>query len=227
MLMAADRGLHYAEAADDPVRIAVAKWNLAQALSSGNEPEHALHLALTAAEDLKPETERDGPDRSDALAIMGMLHLLAAVCEVRLSDHWTAMRRVREGALPIAGRLGEHNAFWTTFGPANCQAYLVSINMEVGETAEALRLADDLELSRLASRERRATVLLTLARCHEGRQDDPGTLLTLLRLEREAPEDFRYRGVSRDLVRGLLHRIRPSFAPEVRDLAGRMGLFNA
>jgi transcriptional regulator with XRE-family HTH domain len=227
MLMAADRGLHYAEAADDPIRIAVAKWNLAQALSSSIEPEHALHVALTAAEELSPETKREGPDQRNALAIYGMLQLLAAICDVRLSDHWNALRRVRDEAFPIAHQLGEHNAFWTTFGPANCQAYAVSINMEAGETAEALRLADNLELASLPSRERRATHLLTLARCHEGRQDDAGTLLTLLRMEREAPEDLRYRGVARDLVRSLLHRARPTFARDVRELAGRMRLFPA
>jgi transcriptional regulator with XRE-family HTH domain len=225
MLMAADRGAFYAEAADDPVRLAVAKWNLAQALSSSNEAEHAQHIALTAAEELKPEMEREGPDRLDALAICGMLHLMAAICDVRLSDHWTALRRVREAAVPLARQVGNHNAFWTTFCLANCEAYAVSINMEAGEGAEALRLADDLDLANLPSLERRATVLLTLARCHEYTKNDAATLLMLLRLEREAPEDLRYRRVTRELVRALLDRTRPSLMPEVRDLARRMDLF--
>jgi transcriptional regulator with XRE-family HTH domain len=227
MLMAADRGAYYAEAADDPVRLAVAKWNLAQALSSSNEAEHAQHVALAAIEALQPEMDREGADQRDALAICGMLHLMAAICDVRLSDHWTALRRVREAALPIARQVGNHNAFWTTFGPANCQAYAVSINMEAGEGTEALRLADDLELASLASLERRATVILTLARCHEYTKNDSATLLMLLRLEREAPEDLRYRRVTRELVRALLDRTRPTLMPEVRHLAGRMGLFQA
>jgi transcriptional regulator with XRE-family HTH domain len=227
MLMAADRGAFYAEAADDPVRLAVARWNLAQALSSSNEPEHAQHLALDAAEQLGPQMEREGSDQRNALAICGMLHLMAAVCDVRLSDHWNALRRVREQAVPIAQRIGNHNAFWTTFGPANCLAYAVSINMEAGEGAEALRLADDLELANLASLERRATVLLTLARCHDYMRNDSAALLLLLRLEREAPEDLRYRRLTRELVRALLDRTRPTLMPEVRDLARRMDLFGA
>lgn len=225
MLMAADRGAFYAEAADDPVRLAVARWNLVHALSSSNEPEHAQYVALSAANELKPNMVREGPDQKDAIAVFGMLQLAAAVCDVRLSDHWTALRRVREEAVPVARQVGNHNAFWTSFGPANCQAYAVSINMEAAEGAEALRLADDLDMTELPSLERRATVLLTLARCHEYTRNDAATLLMLLRLEREAPEDLRYRRVTRELVRALLDRTRPTLLPEVRDLARRMGLF--
>ncbi|MBJ7600453.1 helix-turn-helix transcriptional regulator [Candidatus Nephthysia bennettiae] len=227
MLLAGDRGVFYAEAADDPVRLAVAKWNLAQALSAHNEPESTRDVALTSAEELRPETERSGDDRAqtDALAVLGILQLMAAIADVRLGDHWSAMRRIREEALPIARRTGEQNAFWTVWGPANCLAYMVAVQGEVGEAAEALRLAEDLELHSLRSIERRASHLLELARCHEYRQEDAAVLLTLLRLEREAPEDLRYRSASHDLVRGVLNRARPSFAPEARDLARRIGLF--
>jgi transcriptional regulator with XRE-family HTH domain len=227
MLMAGDRGVLYAEAADDPVRLAVAKWNLAQALSAHNEPENSQQIALAAADELKPETERETADeaRREALAIYGILQLMAAIADVRLSDHWSAMRRVREEAFPIARLTGETNTFWTVFGPANCLAYMVAIQAEAGEPSEALRIAEDLELHSLGSIERRASHLLELARCHEYRQEDAAVLLTLLRLEREAPEDLRYRTASHDLVRGVLNRARPSFAPEARDLARRIGLF--
>jgi transcriptional regulator with XRE-family HTH domain len=227
MLMAADRGAFYAEAADDPARLAVARWNLAQALSSNNEPEHAQHVALSAVEELRPETQREGPGQRDAIAVSGMLHLMAAICDVRLSDHWTGLRRVRENALPLAQQVGSHNAFWTSFGPANCQAYAISINMEAAEGVEALRLADDLDLSALPSLERRATVLFTLARCHSYANNDAATLLMLLRLEREAPEDLRYRRLTRELVRALLDRTRPTLMPEVRDLARRIELIGS
>jgi hypothetical protein len=56
-------------------------------------------------------------------------------------------------------------------------------------------------------------------------QEDAAVLLTLLRLEREAPGDLRYRSASHDLVRGVLNRARPSFAPEARELARRIGPF--
>jgi transcriptional regulator with XRE-family HTH domain len=224
-LMAGDRGVLYAEAADDPVRVGIAKWNLAQALSANNEPENVEHLALMAVDELSPETRREGPSQVDASAVLGILQLMAAIAQVRQSDPWGALSRIRSEALPIAQRLGETNSFWTVFGPANVTAYQVAVLAEAGEAADALRTADELDLSQLRSVERRASHLLAVARAHEARGDDAAVLLTLLRLEREAPEDLRYRGTAHDLVRGILHRVRPTFAPDVRELAGRMGLF--
>jgi hypothetical protein len=224
-LLAADRGVLMAENADDPIRISVSKWNLAQALSSHNEPENVEHVALMAAEELQPETRREGSDQRDALAVLGMLHLMAAISEVRQSAWTTALARIRSEAAPIARQLGETNSFWTLFGPSNVLAYQVAIQAEAGEAADALHTADDLDLAALRSIERRASHLLAVARAHEARGDDASVLLTLLRLEREAPEDLRYRGSAHDLVRGILNRIRPTFAPDARALAGRMGLF--
>jgi transcriptional regulator with XRE-family HTH domain len=224
-LMAADRGVMYAEAADDPIRIGIAKWNLAQALSTSNEPENVEAVSLMAIEELRPETRREGPGQRDALSIYGILQLMAAIASVRQGDHFQALTRIRNEAGPIARQTGETNAFWTVFGPANVLAYHVAVLTEAGEIADALRVADELDLSKLASVERRASHLLALARAHEGRGEDAAILVTLLRLEREAPEDLRYRGTAHDLVRGMLHRVRPTFAPDVRELAGRMGLF--
>jgi hypothetical protein len=224
MLMAADRAVFYAEATDDPIRMAVAQWNLAQALCSSNEADNAQDIALTAIQRLQPETSREGTQGYDAQAVAGSLHLVASIAEVRAGDPWTARRRLREKALPMARKLGEGNAYYLCFGPANVAAYMVAVEMEAGEAAEAIRIADSLALGDLRTIERRATHLLTLARCHEFRQDDAAILLTLLRLEREAPEDVRYRSGARDLIRGLLNRARPTFAPEVRELANRVGL---
>ncbi len=36
---------------------------------------------------------------------------------------------------------------WTVFGPMNVGLHAVSIEMETGEAAEALRLADDIDVS--------------------------------------------------------------------------------
>ena len=224
-LMAGDRGVMYAEGADDPIRVGIAKWNLAQALSTHNEPESVEHVSLMAVEELRPETQREGPGQRDAFAVLGILQLMAAIAQVRQSDPWGALSRIRSEALPIAKRLGETNSFWTVFGPANVTAYMVAVQVEAGEAADALHTADELDLSQLRAVERRASHLLAVARAHEARGDDASVLLTLLRLEREAPEDLRYRGTAHDLARGILNRIRPTFAPDARALAGRMGLF--
>jgi len=223
--LAAERAVFFAEVADDPIRIAFAQWGLAATLCTVNEPEHADQLARTAIEALAPELSREGPQQADAIAVQSQLHLMAATAEGRLGDPWSARTRIRDHALPLAQRIGERDLWWTICGPTNVALHLIGIEVESGEAAEALRLSDDVRLHHVRSVERRATFLLSVARAYEYRQDDSATLLTLLRLEREAPHDLHHRGEARDLVRGLLKRARPSFAPEVRELAGRMGLF--
>jgi hypothetical protein len=96
--------------------------------------------------------------------------------------------------------------------------------METGEVSEALRLADNIDVSNCPSRERRVTFALDLARCYDQRHDDAGVLLYLQSAEQESPEDLRYSLLARDLVHGLLRRARPSLAPKVRDLAERIEL---
>ena len=114
--------------------------------------------------------------------------------------------------------------FWLVVGPANARLHMLDIQMEAGEAAEALRLADEVDVATLRSVERRATYLLSVARCYEYDRNDQALLMALLRMEREAPDDLRYRNATRELVRGLLHRARPLWAGEVRELAGRINL---
>jgi transcriptional regulator with XRE-family HTH domain len=220
-LLVADRATRAAEAADDPLRMAAAKWNLGHVLLAANHPEGAEDVAATAAEELQPGLPEADPRFT---ALYGALQLVAAMAAVRNGDAWTARDRLRQKARPAAERAGEGNVCWTVFGPTNVGLHEVSLEVEAGEAAEALRLADRVDASQSPSIERRATFLLELARCYEQRREDPAVLLHLLSAERQAPEDMRYNLLARDLVRGLVKRARPSYAAEARGLAGRIGL---
>ncbi len=222
-LLVADRAVAAAEDADDPLRIAAAQWNLGQILLSQGEAEGAEEIAIRAAERLAQHPNASEPD---VVAMHGALWLVAAVAAVRNGDAWTARERLREQAWPAAKRSGERNVMWTVFGPTNVAVHAVSIEMESGEAAEALRLADDIDIMTSPSLERRTTFYLEVARCYEQRRDDAGVLLHLMSAESTGPEDMRYNVLARDLVRGLLKRARPTFAPQVRDLARRVGLLN-
>jgi hypothetical protein len=103
--------------------------------------------------------------------------------------------------------------------------HAMSIEMETGETGEALRVADTIDLSQSPSLERQTTFALETARCYEQRKDDPGVFLHLVNAETTGPEDMRYNTLARDLVHGLLKRARPTYAPQVRALAERIELF--
>jgi transcriptional regulator with XRE-family HTH domain len=220
-LLAADRGVLAAQDADDPVRIAAAKWNLGHVLLAQGDAEGAEEVAIHAIEDLQ---RLDAGSDSDVIAMTGALWLVSAVAAVRNGDPWAARDRVRAKAWPAARAAGEGNTMWTVFGPVNVALHAMSLEMETGEAAEALRLADDIDASALPSLERRTTFALEVARCYEQRRDDPGVLLHLMNAEASGPEDMRYNSLARELVQGLLKRARPTYAPQVRALAERIGL---
>lgn len=222
-LLVADRGVLAAEAADDPVRIAAAKWNLGHILLAQGEADGAEEVSMRAIEDLGRDLPSEDPR---AVSMTGALWLVSAVASVRNNDPWTARDRLREHAMPAARAVGETNEMWTVFGPTNVSLHAVSVEMEMGEAGEALRLADDVDISAIPSLERKTTFALEVARCYEQRRDDPGVLLHLMSAEASGPEDMRYNQLARDLVHGLLKRARPTFAPQVRALAERISLLS-
>ncbi|WP_176611363.1 helix-turn-helix domain-containing protein [Actinomadura sp. WMMB 499] len=222
-LLAADRGIAAAYETDDPLRIAGAHWNLAHILIAQNEAEAAEETAVHAIEELKPHLESGG----DWLAMSGALWLVASVASVRQGDAWAARDRLRQHALPAAESVGEGNVLWTVFGPTNVLLHAMSVEMEAGESAEGLTIADRIDVTESPSLERQTTFYLELARLHEQRRDDAAVLLHLMSAEGSGPEDLRYNVLARDLVRGLLRRARPSMAPQVRALARRVGVVAA
>jgi transcriptional regulator with XRE-family HTH domain len=219
-LLAADRGVLAAEDADDPVRIAAAKWNLGQILLAQGESRGAEDVAMTALSALPAPSKKD----RETAAVYGALSLVATVAALRQGDGWTALDRLRQHALPAAQASGEGNVLWTVFGPMNVDLHAMSVDMERGEAGEALRLADGIDITQSPSLERQTTFYLEVARACEQRRDDAGVLVHLLNAEASGPEDMRYNPMARDLVRGLLKRARPTLAPQVRALASRIGL---
>ncbi|MFC8349790.1 helix-turn-helix domain-containing protein [Streptomyces sp. NPDC057280] len=221
-LMVADRAMRAAEDADDPVRIAAAAWNFGHVLLSHDEPgavEEAKGIALLAAEQL-----RRAPKSSEACAMEGALELVAVVADARLRNWWEARRRLEERAASLARRVGEGNAHWTVFGPTNVSLHAMSIEMLAGEAAEGLRVADQVDISQLPSRERQFTFGLEVARCHDLRREDAAVLVHLLSLEDLAPEDLARSPLARDIVLGLRRRVRPTFRTQVNALAERLQL---
>ncbi|MGH3828364.1 MAG: helix-turn-helix domain-containing protein [Pseudonocardiaceae bacterium] len=219
-LLVADRAIRAAEAADDPHRLAAAQWNLAHVLLTDHEAEGAEAVAMRAAETLAPSVQTGN---LDATALCGALTLLGAVASVRQGQVWRARERVRAVA-PLAERTGERNAHWTAFGPTNVAMYAVSVEIEAGETAEALRLAEQVDHDRSPSIERRVAFLIEQAKGNTQRRDYASALVLLQAASREAPEDVAHRPAARQLLRTVIQRGRRGVATEAAQLAERVGL---
>jgi len=219
-LLVADRAIRAAEAADDPHRLAAAQWNLAHVLLADQEAEGAEAVALRAAERLAPLVQAgDG----DATALCGALKLLGALASVRQGQVWSARERVRD-VVALAERTGERNASWTAFGPTNVAMYAVSVEVEAGEAAEALRLAEQVDHDHSPSIERRVAFLIEQVKGYTQRRDYASALVLLQRVSREAPEDMTHRPAAHQLLRTVIHRSRRGVATEAAQLADRLGL---
>lgn len=220
-MMAADRAVRAAEEADDPLRIAAAQWNLGHILLAAQEPDGAEQVALRAVEQLQRAPVAE-PDR---VAMSGALQLVAVVAEARRRDWEGARERLRNHARSAARSVGEGNIMWTVFGPTNVVLHCVSIEMEAGDTSEALHVADDVDVSGLPSMERSFTFNLEVARCHSLRREDAAVLLSLRDLEEFAPEDLARTPLARELILTVIRRGRTTHARQAEKLAERVGVF--
>ncbi|MFF4748863.1 helix-turn-helix domain-containing protein [Streptomyces sp. NPDC002514] len=219
-LMVADRARRAAEEADDPIRLAAAHWNLGHCLlSQEGGAEEAGEIAGRAVEQLQ-----DVPDSDEKAAMRGALELVQVVADAQKKEWWRARDRLEQRAAPLAERAGETNVQWTVFGPANIHLHALSIEMLAGESAEGLRRADEVDISRLPSRERQFTFTAEVARCYDLRRDDAAVLVHLLDLEKLSPEDMARSKLAADMVSGLLQRVRPTYRRQVVGLAQSMGL---
>ncbi|MET8161499.1 helix-turn-helix transcriptional regulator [Sphaerisporangium sp. NPDC005289] len=217
--LAADRAMRYAEETEDPLMVAWAHWNLGQSMLSDDMHEVAYDVARQGMEVFEPALA-DGDDRH--LSIYGALHLLAAISVTRGGDDQRARDLLRGPALSIARRIDEQgNHFGLAYGPTNVAIHMATIECEKRRPAAALQVADDIDLTRIPSVERRTTHLSQIARACEDLGEDAASLVYLLRIERECPEELDYKRLLREMVRALARRARPSWAPEVRYLAKR------
>ncbi|WP_037895431.1 helix-turn-helix domain-containing protein [Streptomyces sp. Tu 6176] len=219
-LMVADRARRAAEDADDPIRLAAAHWNLGHCLLSqpggAQEADDAARIAI--------DELRAVPDGADKAAMHGALELVRVVAEAQTKKWWDARARLLKKATPLGKKAGESNIMWTVFGPTNIHLHALSIEMLAGDSAEGLRLADEVDISRLPSRERQFTFTLDLARCCDLRRDDAAVLVHLLDLEKLSSEDMARSSLAVDMVAGLLHRVRPTYRRQVSNLADRLGI---
>ncbi|MEV0380090.1 helix-turn-helix transcriptional regulator [Nonomuraea sp. NPDC050643] len=218
--LAADRAMRFAEESADPLMIAWSYWSLGQSMLSDDMHQIAYDVARRGIELLEPHAG-DGDDRH--LKALGALNLLAAIGAARMGDDDEARERVRGPAAQLAERVEDASGVYDLafFGPTNVAIHMASIENDTGRPEAVLRIADDIDLRRTPSIERRTTHLGHVARACEDLGDDAASLLHLLRIERECPEELDHKLLLREMVRSLARRARPSWAPEVRYLAER------
>lgn len=222
--LVSDRAMRYTEETDDPLLIAAATWALGHAMLSDDMSAGALDVAMKGSEALEPLLSDGTPVH---FSLYGGLLLVAAIASGRTGDPWRGRELLRGPARRAAEQVGDgHNYHHTVFGPTNVAIHRVTIEQEAGELSEALRLADEVDITRIPSLGRQTEHLYSLARGYQCKGNDTAVFVYLLKAERLCPEDFRRSHMARSLVTTLVKRAKPSYAAEVREFAGRIGLLN-
>ncbi len=215
--IAADRAMAAAERAGNPMLVAAGAFRLVFVFITARHYGQAEETARTAAGALRQLADDGDPQ---AMSLRGGLTLQRAVIAARRNDPDAAYGHL-ERASQIAGRLGEgRNDYSTEFGPANVGLYEIAVAVELGDAGRALRAAANVDTSGLSA-ERRARMLIDVARAHAQRRQVRDAVAALREAEEITPEQVRGHDLVRQLVSDLLTMQDPP-ASELRDLAGRL-----
>jgi transcriptional regulator with XRE-family HTH domain len=215
--IAADRAMAAAERAGSPMLVAAGAFRLVFVFLAARHYGQAEETARTAADALRQLADGGDPQ---AMSLRGGLTLQRAVIAARLNDPDAAYGHL-ERARQIAGRLGEgRNDYNTEFGPANVGLYEIAVAVELGDAGRALRAAATVDVTGLSA-ERRARMLIDVARAHAQRRQVREAVAALREAEQITPEQVRGHDLVRQLVSDLITMQDPP-ASELRDLAGRL-----
>jgi transcriptional regulator with XRE-family HTH domain len=218
-LMSADRAIRAAEAADDPLGTAIARWNLAHALlAAPGSADHAEHVALDAINHV-----RAAGDTPQLLAAEGALHLVAVVAAAQAGRPRHARERLQEHAQPLAERAADTNVGHTCFGEANVRLHNLSAMMHAGDAGEGLRLADATDIRGLPP-ERQFTFTMETAQLYHQLGVHPAVLNALLTMEALLPEDLGRNPTTVSMVMDLITRASFPIRRSAEDLAARLQL---
>ena len=220
--IAADRAMAAAERAGNPLLVAAGAYRLVFVFIAARHYGQAEETVRTAADALRSLADQGSPQ---AMSLWGGLTLQRAVIAARVNDADAAYRQL-EQAGRIARELGEgRNDYNTEFGPANVGLYEIAIAVELGDAGRALRVAAAADTTGLSA-ERRARMLIDVARAHAQRRQVTDAVTALREAEDITPEQVRSHELVRQLVSDLLIMQEPP-SGDLRGLAGRLTVANS
>jgi transcriptional regulator with XRE-family HTH domain len=216
--IAADRAMAAAERAGNPMLVAAGAFRLVFVFLAARHYDQAEETARTATEALQVRADEGDPQ---AMSLWGGLTLQRAVIASRVNDSGAAYSYL-ERAAQVAARLGEgRNDFNTEFGPANVGLHEIAVAVELGDAGRALRAAATVDATGLSA-ERRARMLIDVARAHAQRRQVDEAVAALRQAEDITPELVHGHELVRQLVTDLLTMQDPPSA-ELHELAGQLG----
>jgi len=223
--LAADRSIAVAQRAGDPLLTGVATYRVALALLALGRSRPALEVNVNIANRLAPGAGGE-PSTPERLSVYGMLLLQGAISAARIGDT-ASVRDLLAGAEEAARALGgDHNHYWTSFGPTNVQLHRAAAAVELGEGRLAVETHHQLDQRGFTALlpERRAHHYLDIARGYAQVGNVEGASEMLLEGDRLAPSEIRCRPIAREVLSDVLRRSRGTPPPPIAELAANMGV---
>ncbi|MGH3681146.1 MAG: hypothetical protein ACRDT2_13000 [Natronosporangium sp.] len=219
--LTAERALTAARASGDPAVIANVTRNAATLYRRAGRYDLAEHLALDAAEQL-PVSRPDAT--TEHLSLYGMLQCNAAYAAAQAGDRSRA-NELLDHADQAAARLGgDHNAYWTAFGPTNVISHRISAASALGDAGTAIAHAARVPPGAIRIPERLSRYWVDVARAYQQWGKPARCYQALLIAERHAPEEVRSRPVVRTLAAELLCAPRQAGMTGLREFATRVSV---
>ncbi|MDQ3153212.1 MAG: helix-turn-helix domain-containing protein [Actinomycetota bacterium] len=215
--LSADRGLHTARAADDPLTLAESQRLVASVARRAGHHDRAQALALTAAGHLDVQTARPDPRH---LQMYGTLLCSAGYAAARAGNRDRANDLLTEADTTVR-RLTDAPESQKALA-ANVVSHRVSAAYLLGDTGTALAHAHSLPLAAVPTTERRARLLVDTAMAYAQWDKPDRAYRTLLAAERTAPGEVHTRNAVRRLVTDLMASSRQPAMPGLPDLATRV-----
>jgi transcriptional regulator with XRE-family HTH domain len=215
----ADRAYLAARESGSPLLIGAAKLRVANVYLAASRLGEAVAVAAAAADELPPRSA-SAPEEA---ATFGALLLTAAVAAAQMGEAAQAWEFLGHARAATAVSDREHADLHAVFGPVNLAVHGVQVATELGDGREALRRAERTDPAAMPAvlLERRATLLIDIARAQHMQGDHASAAETLSEAERVAPLEVRYSGAARTLVGDLL-AARPTAA--LRAMADRLSI---
>ncbi len=212
--LAMERELSAAQSVGSPVVLAAASWDLCGAWLHAGAIDEARNVATQAIDTLDG---LQGSDAPDIPAMLGAMHLRAAVAYSRLWSASDAAAHIAEARRVVQP---SGNAWQTQFNAANLAIHEVEIAIELGRPGDLERQVQSVPVSEINSGERLSHYWTCKARGLGMSNKPTEALEALLKAEQIAGAHVLNRPMARALIMDLLSRTRRGVHPELRRMAG-------
>jgi hypothetical protein len=218
--LATDRSMTAALASQDPLTVGASARIITHTLmSSGHLP-----AAIATARNYAVQLDREiGTQTPASLSVYGSVLLRGAIAAALNDERSTAHELLAEAA-EAARRVGtDANLRGTAFGLVNTQLHQVNVAVTLGDAGTAIDLARRIKLAAITVTERKASLLIDVARAffQWGRYEQ--ALAVLRAAEQTAPQEVAARASVRTLVRDLAAVAPGSIRRDAEQFASRIG----